>query len=141
MTAIFDYSHIVTPDEIDQLGHVNNLYYVHWMQDAAMAHSAAQGWPTERYVELGAGWVVRSHYIEYLRPAFVAEQILVHTWVSSFKRLSSIRKYKIVRSNDKMVLAVAETNWVFVGFQHHAPRRIPREVSDAFVLVAADEEP
>ena len=48
-------------DEIDGQGHANNVAYVQWMQDAAVAHSAAQGWPGERYVELGCGWVVRSH--------------------------------------------------------------------------------
>jgi acyl-CoA thioester hydrolase len=43
------------------------------MQDIAIEHSAAAGWPMARYVELGAGWVVRSHFIEYLRPAFEAQ--------------------------------------------------------------------
>ena len=39
MPAIYLYSHTVRPEEIDGLGHVNNVCYVSWMQDAAMAHS------------------------------------------------------------------------------------------------------
>jgi acyl-CoA thioester hydrolase len=141
MPALFDYEHIVGPSEIDGWGHVNNLAYLKWMQDAAIAHSAAQGWPTDRYFELGAGWVVRSHQIEYLRPAFVAEHLLVRTWVADFRRISSLRKYKIVRQNDQLVLAVAQTQWAFIGFQDHAPRRIPAEVCSSFELLPEDEEP
>ena len=44
---------------------------------AALAHSAAEGWPAEAYQKLGAGWVVRSHQIEYLQPAFPGDQIVV----------------------------------------------------------------
>jgi hypothetical protein len=40
------------------------------MQDVAIEHSATVGWPMRRYLELGAAWVVRSHFIEYFRPAF-----------------------------------------------------------------------
>ena len=48
----------VPGDAIDQQGHVSNLAYVAWMQDVAIDHSAAAGWPMERYLALGAGWVV-----------------------------------------------------------------------------------
>ena len=44
----------------DELGHVGNLQYIAWMQDIAIMHSAAQGWPVERYLGNGAVWVVRT---------------------------------------------------------------------------------
>jgi len=53
--------------------------YLRWMQDIAVEHSAAQGWPVRRYLETGTTWVVRSHFIEYLRPAFAGDSIAVHT--------------------------------------------------------------
>ena len=67
---IFSRRFAVPPEAIDLQGHVSNLAYVGWMQDVAIEHSTAAGWSMRRYQELGAGWVVRSHYIEYLRPAF-----------------------------------------------------------------------
>ena len=63
MPAIFAHHHRVRTDEIDEQGHVNNLRYLAWMQTAAIAHSAAQGWTGQRYRDLGSGWVVRSHFI------------------------------------------------------------------------------
>lgn len=137
MPAIFEHSHNVLPDEADPvIGHVNNLAYLKWMQSAALAHSAAQGWPTERYQELGAGWVVRTHEIEYLQPAFPNETIVVRTWVANLKKVTSLRRYRIVRAaaDKEVLLARAATDWAFIHFASHQPRRIPPEVSSAFEI-------
>ena len=39
---------VVGQDDIDMQRRVSNLRYVAWMQDVAVAHSAACGWPMER---------------------------------------------------------------------------------------------
>lgn len=135
MPAIYLYRCTVQPEDIDGQGHVNNLTFVRWMQDAAVAHSAAQGWPPERYRTLGCGWVVRSHWIEYRRPAFLNDLIVVETWVADFKRISSRRRYRICRDSDGVVLAVAETNWAFVDLQSFLPRRVPPPLREAFQVV------
>jgi len=44
MHRIYEYRHLVTAEEIDGLGHVNNVIYLKWLQDAAVAHSTANGW-------------------------------------------------------------------------------------------------
>ena len=141
MPAIYQHVHIVRDDEIDAQGHVGNVEYLKWMQAAAIEHSTAQGWPPERYHQVGAGWVVRSHTIHYLQPALAGQQILVLTWVSDFRKTRSLRKYKIVRPADGSVLAQAATDWAYIGMQHRVPRRIPRELADAFPLVPEAEEP
>ena len=147
MPAIYEFCHVVQDDEIDPQGHVNNLEYLKWMQTAAVDHSAAQGWPGKRYREIGGGWVARKHTIEYLQPAFAGEKIIVRTWVAGFRKVSSLRKYRVVRptadtdgdgNEAETVLAVAETLWAFIGLQRHVPRRIPPEVVDAFDIVAAE---
>jgi len=141
MPAIFAYDLIVAPAAIDEQGHVNNLEYVRWMQEAAIAHSAVQGWTAARYLEIGAGWVARSHWIEYLQPAFVGDPVVVYTWVANFRKIRSLRKYKMVRTSDQAVLAVAETDWAFIGLEHRVPRRVPPEVAGAFIVVPEDQEP
>ena len=141
MPAIYEFPHTVVAEEIDGQGHVNNLDYVKWMQWAAVAHSTAQNWPSRRYHEIGLGWVARSHFIEYLKPAFVDEEIVILTWVTDFRKVTSRRKYRIVRPADATLLAVAETNWAFVDLATHSPRRIPPEVYESFIEVPQDEEP
>jgi len=135
MAAIYEHKLVVAPTEIDRLGHASNLAYLAWMQAAALAHSAEQGWPPERYEQLGAGWVVRSHEIKYLQSAYVDQDIVVRTWVSGMKRVGSTRSYKIVRAGDGGLLARAQTQWAFVDFATLGLCKIPDEVWRAFELV------
>lgn len=130
----------VPADAIDQQGHVSNLAYVAWMQDLAIEHSAAAGWPMERYLALGAGWVVRSHFIEYLRPAFAADVIEAHTWVPEFTRRSTPRRFLFLRQADRQPLARAETRWVFVDLTTGRRRPLPDELLAAFEPVPDDAE-
>lgn len=117
---------------IDELGHVSNLKYIAWMQEVAIQHSAARGWPVERYLQSGAVWVVRSHYISYLRPAFEGDVVTLETWVAEVKKSSSLRKYVVLRPHDGAVLAEAETSWVFVDRKTGRPCRIPDDLRAAF---------
>lgn len=129
---------VVEPDVIDANAHVNNVEYLRWMQQAAIAHADAVGC-TSATAEAGASWVVRSHHIEYLRPAFAGEHLAIFTWVSTMRRSSSLRKYRVVRGPD--LVARGETVWVFVDAATGKPRPIPREVSQVFSLVPPTEEP
>ncbi len=141
MPAIFEHFLTVHDDDIDRLGHVGNLVYLRWTQEAALAHSAAQGWPTDAYHNLGSGFVVRSHNIEYRRPAMVNDEVVVRTWVSGFRRASSLRRFKIVRRCDGQVLATAATDWAFIRFATGMPTRIPPEIRAAFDLVEDADDP
>jgi acyl-CoA thioester hydrolase len=132
MPAIYEHAVIIVPDEIDRLGHVNNLAYMAWMQAAAVAHSAAQGWTAERYQQLGQGWVVRSHQIKYLQPAYLHDSVVVRTWVADMKRVSSTRSYKILRATDRALLASAATEWAFIDLSTGTLRRIPPELLASF---------
>ena len=137
MPAVFYHVHRITSDDVDVLGHANNLAYLQWMQTAALAHSAAQGWPGERYREIGYGWVVRAHQIEYRQPAFPDQEIIVKTWVADMQKATSLRRYHILRlaGDREILLAEASTNWAFIHYASGMPKRIPTEVSAAFVAV------
>jgi acyl-CoA thioester hydrolase len=130
----------VPADAIDVQGHVSNLAYVGWMQEVAIEHSSAVGWPMERYLEIGAGWVARSHFIEYLRPAFAGELLAVHTWLPQFDQRAAPRRYLFVREADRQVLARAETRWVFVDLATGRRRPLPPGLIEAFEIVTDDEE-
>src|SRR6478736_7931774 len=92
----FQYEVTVGASAIDANGHANNIEFVRWMQEAAVAHADAAGC-TAATQQAGATWVVRAHQIEYLRPAFQGDRIDVLTWVADFRRAFSTRKYKFVR--------------------------------------------
>jgi acyl-CoA thioester hydrolase len=127
------YPHPVTipPSAQDVNGHASNIEFVRWMQDAAVAHADAVGCAAATFA-MGATWVIRSHKIEYRKPAYVGETIAVRTWIADVRRVASLRRYEFVRGDD--VLAVGETEWVFVDASTGRPRRIPDDFKRLFGL-------
>jgi acyl-CoA thioester hydrolase len=130
---IFRYRFTIPDDSVDQNGHVNNVQYVQWMQDIAVRHYESIGGlpPTQ---EIGATWVVRSHHIQYLAPAFVGDEIEARTWVVNLRRVRSLRRYEFTRLLDGVLLVRGETNWVFVDAHSGKPRAIPEAVVRIFPL-------
>ena len=141
MPKIFRHHFTVPQDAIDGNGHVNNVVYVQWMQDVAILHSNRQGCTYEKYLALGSSWIVRSHHIEYFSPSFVGDDIEALTWISDMRRASSLRKYKFMRAGDQVVLAKAETRWVYIDIEKGRPVPIHEDIQNAFELVPVDEEP
>ncbi len=140
MDAIYKHDIAVTADMVDGNGHVNNVAYIQWMQDAAVRHAEVSGC-TQASLSLGATWVARTHQVEYLRPAFAGDAITVLTWVANFRRVRSLRKYKIIRGGDEAVVAQAETDWVFVDAKSGRPRKIPDEIKKTLPVVSKEREP
>jgi acyl-CoA thioester hydrolase len=125
--TVHEYEFEVPPDAIDENDHVNNVEYVRWMQEAAVRHFGSVG-GNDLMDAAGATWVVRSHHVEYLRPALRGERIRVRTWVKDFRRVMSTRKYEFVRADGGTVLAKGETEWVYVDVKTGRPRSIPAEI-------------
>jgi acyl-CoA thioester hydrolase len=140
MVRVYTQEFVVSEDTLDENGHANNVAYVQWMQDIAVRHSNDSGC-TQATQAAGAIWVVRSHQIEYLRPAFLGDIISASTWVVNFRRAISLRRYKFVRQKDNNVLARGETDWVFLNAKTRRPITIPEGVRKIFHLVGEDQEP
>jgi acyl-CoA thioester hydrolase len=140
MPPIYTYEVTVPENAVDENGHVNNVVYIQWMQDVAVHHSEEAGC-TQATRSTGATWVVRSHTVEYLRPAYIGDTLAVLTWVVNFRRVRSLRRYKFFRPKDNSVIARGETEWVFVDAKIGRPITIPEEVQNTFELVAEDKEP
>ncbi len=119
----------VTDSMLDDNGHVNNVEYVRWMQSAAISHSDAVGC-TEATQADGASWFVRSHHIEYLRPAQFGDTVAIRTWVEDVKRASSARRYEMFRNDE--LLARGSTDWVYVDGGSGRPRSIPEPIRTMF---------
>jgi len=137
--SVYEHPITVLSSDIDENDHANNLCYLRWMNEAAIAHSSANGWTPQRYIDFGASWFSRRHTIEYLAPSFEGDKLIVRTGVSDWHNIRSTRMYRFVRISDGKVIAKAETLWVFVNLSTGKPTRLPKEVTDAFVVVDAKE--
>ena len=124
----------VTPDDIDELGHVNHVVYVRWVQDVAIAHSKAVGLGTEFYLARLQAFVVQRIELQYFAPAFVGEELEIETRVVAMRAASSERRTRIRRVSDGALLVTAVATWAYVGRATGRPVRIPDEVRARFVL-------
>lgn len=121
---------VVRDEDIDWLGHANNLAYLRWVQDAARAHSAACGLGEAEYRARKQSFVVRRHEIEYLRAAFAGEELTVETRVSTMGNASSLRRTRILRGAE--VLVRAATDWAYIDLERARAVRIPEEIKARF---------
>lgn len=113
----------VSGDDIDELGHVNNVVYVRWVQDVAAAHweHAAPTALKARYA-----WVVLRHEIDYKNPAFLNNDITGYTWVGEHHGARFDRFVRI--QCESKVLVEAKTSWCLLDAKSFRPIRIPDEI-------------
>jgi acyl-CoA thioester hydrolase len=119
----------VEPADIDDLNHVNNIVYVHWVQDVAKAHWFAAA-PAED--QAGLVWMVVRHEIDYLSPAVAGDELVLRTWIGAAAGLRFDRHTEILRAADRKVLAKARTVWVPVDPATGRPKRVPDRVRKMF---------
>ncbi len=128
MPEPFIHALTVAPAAIDGQGHANNVEYVRWMQDAALAAADALDPGNALMHAAAATWVVRSHQVEYVRPALVGDRLTIRTWLSDFTRVSCVRHYAFTRNGEAAVIARGRTEWVFVDAATGRPKRLPADV-------------
>jgi acyl-CoA thioester hydrolase len=125
----------VAPQDIDELGHANNVVWVRWVNEAALAHCEAVGFGPQVCAQLKLAWVVRRHDIEYLLPALAGQSIEAYTWPETLKGVTSMRR--TLFQSGGQVLARAETTWVMIDLETAKPKRVPLEFAQAFGYVGA----
>ncbi len=126
---IFIDKHIVLKSEIDALNHVNNVVYLQWINDISIKHWNILSTKKirDKYI-----WVAIRHEIDYLKPAFLDEEITIKTWVATLKGIKSIRKVEIYR--EEILLAKSQTTWCLLDAKTQRITRITKELDKLFNL-------
>jgi len=119
----------VLPGDIDEQNHVNNLVYLRWVQEIAIAHWKAIAPPA---AQAAVSWVVLRHEIDYKVPAMLGHEVELRTWVGKATRLTFERFTEIRRKPDDQLLAEARTLWCPVNPKTGRPVRVPVEVRGQF---------
>lgn len=119
----FSHSFRVAAEDIDAQGHVNNVAYVKWIQDVAVAHwlSVTTEETREKYT-----WIVIRHEIDYKKQAFENEEVTATTWVGEPTRISWERFTEITRGED--LLVKAKSVWCLIDRTTQKPSRITEEM-------------
>ena len=123
----FAHSFRVEPGDIDEQGHVNNVAYVRWIQEVAVAH-----WfhATSAEQQSKVVWVVLRHEVDYKRQSFENEEITATTWVGEWTAVTCDRFTEIRRGAD--LLVKARTIWCMLDRETSKPSRISSELKEQF---------
>ena len=131
----FSHSFLVPAEDIDEQGHVNNVAYLRWIQDVAVAHWRHSGTPEH----LDAfTWVTVRHEIDYKKQAFIDDQVTARTWIGEWTHVTCERFTEIFRGEDLLVRA--RTVWCLVNRDSLKPARIRGELIERFVEEAQGGE-
>ena len=124
-TSKFSHRLQVSQADIDVMGHVNNVVYLRWVQDVAVAH-----WYHVASEELQRKyfWVVIRHEIDYYRPAFLTDEIIGYTWVGNYQGAKFDRYVSLYRASSNQLLAEAKTTWCLLDSTTLRPKRIEEDV-------------
>ena len=119
----------VAPADIDELGHVNNVVYLRWVQEIAVAH-----WRAAAPADLQADvvWVVLRHEIDYRRPALAGEDVVGQTWVGDATGSRFERFTEFARATNGETLAQARSVWCPLNARTGRPRRLDPSLHDYF---------
>ena len=124
----FTMTFTAAPEDIDELGHVNNAVWVRWVQDIAVAHWQAVA-PAEH--QAAHVWVVTRHEIDYRGNLISGERVEAETWVGSPKGARFDRHVRFTR--DGRVLVEAVTVWALLDRASGRLLRIGPEVAAPFL--------
>jgi acyl-CoA thioester hydrolase len=117
---------IVQGEDIDELGHVNNIVWISYVVQLAVTHARFLGWDLIEKRLPEATWVIHSQKITYHAPAFAGDEVFEETWISLIKGARCIRQTRI-HSGSRLLLS-AETTWVWIERETGRARRVPAEL-------------
>ena len=134
--VVFELPLVVKPEDIDGLGHVNNIVYLRWVQDAATAHWNA-GATDEQKAEYV--WVVVRHEIDYLLPAVLGDDLEARTHVGVATGAKFDRHVEIWDQKRGKMVARARSVWVALDGRTGRPRRVGEDLRNRFYMPAEDQ--
>lgn len=126
---IYEHQLTVTQDDLDELQHVNNVRYLQWVQDVAKAHWLKQ---TSKQLQDIYYWVVLSHNIHYKGSALLNDAIIIKTFVTNSKGVTSIRMVEMYHQKTSKLLVSCESKWCLMHRDTNRPARITPEIVALF---------
>lgn len=125
----YEYNVCVSEKDIDMMQHVNNVVYLRYIQDAAAAHWYAVA---PEYLVKQFAWVTRRHEIDYIRPAYKGEELVVQTWLGKTTAATWERFTEIYRKSNQEILTRSKSVWVLLDANTKCPRRIDEQILSCF---------
>ncbi|OLN28872.1 acyl-[acyl-carrier-protein] thioesterase [Desulfosporosinus metallidurans] len=121
--------------EVNPLEEATPLTMLHYLEDAAIAHSEAVGYGVGRLKTEQRAWILNRWNLQIERYPIYGEKVIIETWPSNFERFYATREF-IIRNHKQEIIGRATSLWIFINTQTKRPLRIGLEFRDAYGLDA-----
>ena len=118
------------PDDIDELGHVNNAVWVRWIQDVAVAHWHAVAAPEHHDAYI---WGVTRHEIDYRGNVSEGDTVTAETWVPEPPRGARFDRHMRFTGADGKVKVEAVSTWAMLDRATGRLVRVRDEIAAPFL--------
>jgi acyl-CoA thioester hydrolase len=118
------------PEDIDELGHVNNAVWVRWIQDLATAHwnAVAPQDAIDRYI-----WVVSRHEIDYRGNVGTGAEVTGRTWIADPPKGARFWRNSDFTDAGGKIIVAAKTNWAIIDRPTGRAVRVPSNLAELFL--------
>ncbi|RXM52755.1 MULTISPECIES: acyl-CoA thioesterase [unclassified Chryseobacterium] len=109
----------VTEEHIDQNNHVNNVQYVHWVEEVAAEHWDLLKHKTEYENDV---WMLLDHHIRYKKQVYLNDVITVKTYPQTPEGAKQPRKVEFY-CHDELVVD-SSTLWILFDTEAKKIKRL-----------------
>lgn len=124
-------------DDIDALGHVNNVVWLRWAQELAVAHWAALASAADQAAYV---WVVTRHELDYRGNLGPGATAMGETWVADAPRGARFDRRFRFAGEDGRVLVEGVTTWALLDRASGRLLRVRAELAALFIHQGATPE-
>lgn len=125
MSLIFQKEIKVTEQHIDQNKHVNNVQYVHWVEEIAGEHWEFVKHKTDCPDDI---WMLLDHHIQYKKQVYLNDIITIKTYPKAPEGIKQPRKVEFY-CNGKLVVD-SLTLWVLIDLKTQRIKRLEADWLD-----------
>lgn len=109
----------VGEEHLDEFNHVNNVQYVHWVEEIAKEHWELVKNKTSYPNDF---WVMADHHIQYKKQVYKGDMLKVVTYPENPEGIRQPRKVEFYRGKELVVNS--RTLWVLIDSESNKIKRI-----------------
>lgn len=116
--------------DLNRRGNIKISTVLDILQEAAILHSAAVGYDTEKLAEMKIAWLLEGWRLRFDATLHNRSKVTVKTGIMTIKTCESNRGYEVWQDGERKIIATAD--WFTMNTEKRRIARIPQECIDAF---------
>lgn len=122
--------------------HLSFTAFVDYFVYTTLEAAASRGWTMKRSEEEGLAYVVRKLWIEFPRPVFAWDELVLETWLSNIRRFTVLRNYTLRVLGKQDLYAWGQFLYASIGIKNGRPVRFPQSIWKEFApQISPDDLP